>query len=87
MKNLSVEMVNYEGLPDEIEKEGLSDNGAGKEYATYLLIWHNKKLLECQSDAMEPEDARFSRDLNWIASAIERAYDQGKTDAKNGAAG
>jgi hypothetical protein len=30
------------------------------------------------SDAMEPEDCKFSRDLKWIKPALEYAYLAGK---------
>lgn len=69
-----------ENLPDEIERMGLSENGAGSEYARYILIYANGELLEWYSDAMAPEDAKFGRDLNWISDAILRAYRRGADD-------
>ena len=66
--------VDYDKLPEEVDRDSLSDNGAGKEYASYFLIYHNDKLIRCESDAMEREDAVFFRDLSWIKGAIEEAY-------------
>ena len=82
---ISVETVSYEDLPDEIEKDSfgnfmVSDNGSGKEYATYILIYDGDELMDWYSDAMEPEDATFYRDLNWIPGVIEWAYKMGKTE-------
>lgn len=82
MKEFKAKMVSYEDLPDEIKNTDLSNNGNGAKYATYILIWHGDELLGCYSDAMEPEDTVFYRDLDWIPGAIERAYECGKTDQK-----
>lgn len=35
------------------------------------------------SDAIEPEDARFTRDLSDVQCAIEKAYELGLRDGKN----
>lgn len=83
MKEFRVEVVGYDELPKEIEKMGLPNNGGGREYATYILIWHGNELVEWHSDAMEPEDASFWRDLDWITSALERAYEQGIKTGKS----
>lgn len=82
---LRVEMLNYEQLTDE-EKNGpdISHNGGGAEYATYMRVSQNGHRVALYSDAMEPEDARFSRDLSWVADAIERAYSVGLDDGRNG---
>ena len=79
-KDYYCEMVNYEDLPNEVEKANLSNNGCGKEYARYLLIWHKGKLFNHYSDAMEPEDVAFYRDLDWIGPALEEAYALGKLE-------
>ena len=76
---LTVEYKTFDELTDEL-KHGLSENGSGSEYATYLIIKHNDKVISFVSDAMEPEDATFSRDLNWVSGAIEQAYKNGKID-------
>lgn len=47
----------------------------------YLLITQDGKILYLESDAMEPGDACFSRDLKWIKGAIEKAYKIGTEDA------
>lgn len=67
-------IVPYSDLPSEIIRKGLSNNGSGAEYASYLLVFNNGELVRCESDAMEKEDARFSRDLSWIQGALLDAY-------------
>ena len=76
---LDVKVESFEDLTEE-EKEDASNNGSGKEYASYIRITHNGKPLYLDSDAMEPEDATFTRDLAWIAGAIKKAYELGKED-------
>lgn len=78
---IKVKLVSYDMLPDEIEKDYLPNNGGGKEYANYILIYHNDDLISYESDAMEPEDAVFYRDLYWIQEAIEQAYELGREDS------
>lgn len=80
---LKVKIVSHDELPDEIDEEdGLSNNGCGKEFASYMLFYYDGKLLHYESDAMEPEDATFDRDLDWIPSAIMNAYNLGKKEEK-----
>ena len=59
-------------LPNWVDKEDLSNCGSGKDYASYLLI-EDGDYRVCYSDAMEPEDATFGRDLKWIKKELERA--------------
>jgi len=84
MKKFRVERVYYDGLPKEIERIGLPDNGAGKEYASYILVWYGDELVEWYSDAMEREDATFWRDLDWIVPALKRAYERGVENGHQG---
>lgn len=69
----------YEDLTED-ERDGASNNGSGKEYASYLRVSRNGETKFLESDAMEPEDARLSRDLSWVKSAIEFAYQCGRED-------
>jgi hypothetical protein len=62
-----------------IEQENASENGAGKERASYIVI-DNGIVRKIYSDAMEAEDAVFYRDLSWIANELNQAYIQGKED-------
>jgi len=73
MKKFRVERVYYDDLPKEIERIGLPDNGNGKEWSSYILVWHGDELVEWYSDVMV-------RDLDWIAPALERAYERGVKD-------
>ncbi len=68
---LRILQVDYDNLPDWVVKDSLSDNGNGKEYATYIVI-EDGDYKAVYSDAMEPEDARFYRDLKWIQKELSR---------------
>lgn len=73
----------YGDLPDEVNKEwGLSDNGPGKDCATYIIEKVEGKIISVESDAMEPEDASFERDLRWVKESLERAYQYGLIDGR-----
>lgn len=77
---LKVNVVGYDELPEE-HKEGVSNNGSGKEWASYLVVYHNDKVIRVESSAMEPEDVSFYRDLNWVKDAIMEAYNKGLEDS------
>jgi len=77
---LEITSPGYNDLTDD-EKENVSNNGSGKEWAGYIRVTHGGKTILLESDAMEPEDASFCRDLNWIYGIIEKAYELGKADA------
>ncbi len=63
-----MKLVSYYDLP-ESEKMEQPNNGYGREEANYLAFKVNGEIVY-RSDAMEPEDARFTRDLSWIRSDI-----------------
>ena len=69
---MSVKLMTYEEVMQleltENEKY-LSNNGSGKECASYIVI-ADRKGRRIYSDAMEPEDARFDRDLSWIVEEL-----------------
>lgn len=73
---MTVTICNYEQLPEWVNDDDLSNNGAGKLYASYLLI-EDGDYRACYSVAMEPEDVSFHRDLKWIKNEIERAGRRG----------
>ena len=75
-----VKALNYEDL-SETEKEDVPNNGSGKEYASYIKVIHNGETILLDSDAMEPEDATFGRDLSWIPKMLRTCYELGKKDA------
>jgi len=77
MGNFEVTRLNYSDLTEE-EKDNVPDNGSGKEYAGYIRVVHNGKTILLESDAMEPEDARFNRDLSWITGIIKKAHEIGR---------
>ncbi|CAG9620849.1 hypothetical protein [Sutcliffiella rhizosphaerae] len=78
---LKVNLVSFEDLSEE-EKESQPNNGCGKEYANYIKINDGEKTLMILSDAVEPEDATFSRDFSDVVEAIEEAYKIGYRDGK-----
>lgn len=74
-----VELLNFCGLTEE-EQSKQSDNGNGKEYASYIRVIHNGKTIAVKSDAMEPEDCCFLRDLNWVTGLLIKCYTLGLSD-------
>lgn len=50
----------------------------------YLVVYIDDELFSVESDRMEPEDARFTRSLSWVADLVEDAYNRGYHDATNG---
>ena len=72
-----ITIENYNNLnPD--EQSHTSNNGIGKIYANYLRIKYKDKTIALYSDAIEPEDTSFHRDLQWIKTELEKAYLLGK---------
>lgn len=82
MSNFGVHLITADDLSEE-ELKVQPDNGSGKDYASYLKIYHKGYVVGIFSDAMEPEDARFLRDMSWISGALERAYNLGFKDGQN----
>lgn len=80
MTNFKVDLIGFDDLSDD-EKESVPNNGYGKECASYIKVIHNGDVIFLESDAIEPEDKSFGRDLNWIIDALEKCYELGKIDA------
>jgi len=78
---LKVELINFDDLTED-EKEIVPNNGRGKEFANYIKISDNGKLIALLSDAVEPEDATFRRDFNFV-STFEAVYKIGIEHGKN----
>lgn len=76
---LKITIESFKNLSDE-EKENVSNNGYGKEYASYIRVTYQSAQIALESDAMEPEDATFYRDLSWIPELLEKCYDLGKKE-------
>ena len=74
---MKVTFVRYEDLTKD-EGSRQPNNGEGREYATYLKIEIPGEFPVYYSDAMEPEDARFGRDLTRVKNALLDAYNAGK---------
>lgn len=82
MPTFKVTTPEFDQLTD-IEQASASNNGSGKEYANYIRVERNEVTVFLESDAMEPEDARFTRDLAWIKEALKYAYQCGMADGKD----
>lgn len=78
--SFAVTIEDFDELSDE-EKESASNGGWGKECANYIRVCHDGKTLLLESDAIEPEDKNFRRDLSWISVWLKKAYELGKADA------
>lgn len=70
--------VKFDDLTEE-EQEDVPNNGNGKEEANYIRII-DEEGTRVYGDAMDPEDATFKRDLDWIKDELEKAYTQGRID-------
>lgn len=78
----SVVIENYQSLSKN-EKDNVSNNGSGAEYASYLRVIHNGKTILLESDAMEKEDAIFTRDLSWVKDIIFKSYQIGLQEGRD----
>ena len=72
ISGIGIEVVTcaFDELPFEAPKIGLTGTGN-------IVVYHDGNIVNVFSDAMEPEDATFKRDLAWVAAAIQDAYNQG----------
>lgn len=78
---LKVNVVSFQELTKE-EQELQPNNGCGKECANYIKMTDGSETVMILSDAVEPEDATFSRDFSNVVSAIKKAYKIGIRDGK-----
>lgn len=62
--------TDYEGLPDWAKEEVYKSEW----YDPYYLVIEDGDYKKVYSDAMEPEDVKFYRDLSWVAEELQRAY-------------
>ena len=79
---MKVQLLNYDELTKD-QKDDQPNNGQGKENATYLMASNGLLLVALESDAMEPEDCTFRRDLKWIPDLLKKCYDLGRSDQNN----
>jgi len=77
---LKITSPDYEDLTSD-EQIFVPNNGFGKKTASYIRVTHKGETICLKSDAIEPEDATFCRDLFWIKNIILKAYELGKQDA------
>lgn len=76
---MKTEKLTYNDLT-QTEKDSAPNNGAGKEYAGYLRVSHNGETIALESDAMEPEDCRFYRDLSWVEPILHKVFTLGRQE-------
>ena len=76
---LEITTPSYKDLTEE-EKENVSNNGSGKEYASYIKVMYNNELICLRSDAMEPKDTVFYRNLDWIVPLLKEVYKLGENE-------
>ena len=78
---MKVQILNYRDLTQE-EKDDQPNNGVGKEYAAYLRVSDRGRTIALKSDAMEPEDCCFLKDLDWIPGLLKECYELGRSDQR-----
>jgi hypothetical protein len=74
---IKVTIESFADLSQE-EQQRAPNNGVGKQWANYLRVTHDGDTLLLRSDAMEPEDATFTRDLDWVATWMKTLYEIGR---------
>jgi hypothetical protein len=79
MSEFKVELQEFSQLSD-AEKMAMPDNGNGKKWANYVRVTYKGQTLYLESDAIEPEDKSFGRNLHWVLTAIRKAYELGRAD-------
>ena len=67
----TVRLIRYDDLPED-KRMQQPNNGCGREDARYLAFEIGGKTVY-RSDAMEPEDASFNRDLAWVQRDLDAA--------------
>lgn len=79
-----LEVITHEDYDDlsELEKESVSNNGAGKEYANYLRIKYEGETVFLMNDAIEPEDRTLNRDYSPLVEMVEKAYAIGLAEGR-----
>jgi hypothetical protein len=80
MSEFNVTIENFNDLSP-AEQDLMPNNGVGKQYASYIRVRCYGETIMLKSDAIEPEDKTFFRELSWIKGALERAYETGVEDA------
>lgn len=69
------EKYEREGRMLEVKLTAMDDDGDVE-----IVVTHNGREILRESDRMEPEDARFHRDMHWVPEAIKTAYKLGRDD-------
>jgi hypothetical protein len=64
-------------IPDQ-HKKHIEEPYSKYDFYSWLVVEWDDGSVEVYDDKMEPEDAMFNRDLNWIISLVQKAYAKGK---------
>ena len=75
---IEIDTLNYRDLNEEEKAEYPS---YGDDLDFYIRIKHDGQIILLESDCMDPEDATFRRDLDWIHGALQKCYELGYADA------
>jgi hypothetical protein len=70
----------HEDLPE--DKKDEYDNEYDEGCTTYLVIEKEGEKTSVYHDSLEPEDYKFCRDLGWIETEINKAYQLGLKHGK-----
>lgn len=68
----------------EVSEEERSSVPNNEYSTTFLKVTLGDKVLALKSDEMEPEDASFRRDLNWVAELLEEVFKVGVLEGQKG---
>ena len=74
---ITIDIIFAQELPEDLKEMWDVDYD---DYSHYLVIHHDGKRIFARSDYMEPEDATFGRDLQWVKAMLLEVYDLGRAD-------
>jgi hypothetical protein len=80
MDKLSIEVVSAQDLSDEMKD---IYDVTYDDCSNYMVVKHGDEIISVVNDCMEPEDAMFTRDLQWIVELLGEVYELGKSDGRD----
>ncbi len=75
--SLSIEVVWAQDCPKELKDR--CDTYCDDD-SNVMVVKHGDEIIRVVTDYMEPEDAMFTRDLDWVAELLREVYELGKID-------
>jgi hypothetical protein len=76
---LEIKIQKFDDLSEQ-EQRDAPNNGRGKKNASYLRVVHDGVSVCLLTDALEPEDATFSRGFAQVEWIVMEAYKIGKIE-------